>query len=369
MHFSGKTFTCTTIQYKISSYSLSLDFSVLGLRSVFIAFHCPIVDWFSIHLTNFLKRFFIILKIVLELFLEYFRLCMKALHAFSVRYRKIKLEFGIVAGNLWPLPVLCCLVLGLVTHGQGQQMDSFLPLTKDDIYSELLLPEILSHMAMKDDDRSAVNYPDMMEQSFKPRLDMALRSLPAVSLPEDYEFQGPANEDKPSHPSLRDQEFLQHSSLWGHQFVSGGGGELPNRIPPQIKTDANLPAYCNPPNPCPVGYHEEQGCLENFENTAIFSREYQAAQDCTCDHEHMFDCAGSQTAGDQSNDRVMASDLEKFLMHQFQTDNRLENSNTNPTLGVIKKLFHTQDPEDELNPFLAGDKLPIAAKKGLHVEE
>lgn len=22
-------------------------------------------------------------------------------------------------------------------------------------------------------------------------------------------------------PSLRDQEFLQHSSLWGHQFVTG----------------------------------------------------------------------------------------------------------------------------------------------------
>lgn len=27
------------------------------------------------------------------------------------------------------------------------------------------------------------------------------------------------------HPSIRDQEYLQHSSLWGHQFMSGGAAE------------------------------------------------------------------------------------------------------------------------------------------------
>jgi hypothetical protein len=27
------------------------------------------------------------------------------------------------------------------------------------------------------------------------------------------------------HPSLRDQEHSQHSSLWGYQFMSGGAGE------------------------------------------------------------------------------------------------------------------------------------------------
>lgn len=64
------------------------------------------------------------------------------------------------------------------------------------------------------------------------------------------------------HPSLRDQEFLQHSSLWGSQFMSGGAGEGIQRLKPEgtlknkqeIKTDATLPAYCNPPNPCPLGY-------------------------------------------------------------------------------------------------------------------
>jgi hypothetical protein len=55
--------------------------------------------------------------------------------------------------------------------------------------------------------------------------------------------------------------------LWGHQYVSGGAGEGPHRLKPQVKTDASLPAYCNPPNPCPVGYTEDQGCTLDFENT------------------------------------------------------------------------------------------------------
>jgi Neuroendocrine protein 7B2 precursor (Secretogranin V) len=30
------------------------------------------------------------------------------------------------------------------------------------------------------------------------------------------------------HPSLRDEEHMQHSSLWGYQFMSGGAGEGEN---------------------------------------------------------------------------------------------------------------------------------------------
>jgi len=59
-----------------------------------------------------------------------------------------------------------------------------------------------------------------------------------------------------SPPSLRDREFLQHSSLWSSPLdgpASGrqGGSGVPQQ---QIKTDPSLPAYCNPPNPCPIGY-------------------------------------------------------------------------------------------------------------------
>lgn len=76
--------------------------------------------------------------------------------------------------------------------------------------------------------------------------------------PLDYDAGGEFN----VHPSLRDQEFLEHSSLWGNQYVSGGAGEGKQRLKPEgnvknrqeVKTDGTLPAYCNPPNPCPVGY-------------------------------------------------------------------------------------------------------------------
>ena len=52
-----------------------------------------------------------------------------------------------------------------------------------------------------------------------------------------------------------------------------------NRVLPQLITllfsYSMLPAYCDPPNPCPIGYTEADGCIEDFENTSDFSRQYQ----------------------------------------------------------------------------------------------
>lgn len=128
-------------------------------------------------------------------------------------------------------------------------------------------------------------------------------------------------------PSLRDQEYLQHSSLWGGgsrpyasanvATAAAAGPVAPPRhmSQQQLKNnDATLPAYCNPPNPCPVGFTEEQGCQVNFENTASYSRDYQAAQECMCDGEHMFDCPGQEQ---QDTGRQINSDLESYLARQF----------------------------------------------------
>lgn len=106
----------------------------------------------------------------------------------------------------------------------------------------------------------------------------------------------------------------------GHQYVTGGTGEVGQhyfKLKP--KTDASLPAYCNPPNPCPVGFTEEQGCITQFENTAAFSRDYQGAQECMCDGEHMFDCAGPKD--NNTPNRQMTSELESFLARQFGEKN------------------------------------------------
>jgi len=88
----------------------------------------------------------------------------------------------------------------------------------------------------------------------------------------------------------------------------------------EAKTDAALPAYCNPPNPCPVGYAAEDGCLEQFENTAGFSRQFQASQDCMCDSEHMFDCpasAGRDLHSSGTGNDLIDTDLDR-IMEQIQ---------------------------------------------------
>lgn len=119
----------------------------------------------------------------------------------------------------------------------------------------------------------------------------------------------------------------------GHQYVTGGTGETgPYYFKLKPKTDASLPAYCNPPNPCPVGYTEDQGCINDFENTAAFSRDYQAAQECMCDGEHMFDCPGPKDPNKPS--RQMSSGLESFLARQFGEKN------------FVSKKWHTFEVSD-----------------------
>ena len=62
----------------------------------------------------------------------------------------------------------------------------------------------------------------------------------------------------------------------------------------QIKSSM-LPAYCDPPNPCPLGYtaqvssspilslfsnltYSQDGCIEDFENNSEFSQKYQVCR-------------------------------------------------------------------------------------------
>lgn len=261
---------------------------------------------------------------------------------------------------------LGCLVLLLGGAYGVQGYDS-----KDNIFADVLLSELLNRM----DNDMQVGYYDVdnvgelggvaaaAQSADKDNVDLVSRS--------EYARLCDGNSDcllrsANPNPSLRDQEFLQHSSLWGHQYVSGGMGEALNRYNTIVKTDASLPAYCNPPNPCPQGYDMEQqggNCITDFDNTAIYSREFQAAQDCTCDSEHMFDCADQENAAVAGSSEMNAA-MEKFLLHEFGKENALNNAN-----GVVKKTGHMAGlPLDALpNPFLQvgpEERLPIAAKKG-----
>lgn len=66
----------------------------------------------------------------------------------------------------------------------------------------------------------------------------------------------------------------------------------------------------------------EMNCLEEFENTAAFSRKYQAAQDCMCDTEHMFYCP--DLAGDSGSDEIVDGfddlDFNRFLQRTLQVN-------------------------------------------------
>jgi len=181
--------------------------------------------------------------------------------------------------------------------------------------------------------------------------------------------------------SLRDLEHLPHSSLWGHKYIGGGAGEgkqylspsgaLPNKE--EVKTDAVLPAYCDPPNPCPPGFAGDDGCLEEFDNTAEFSREFQARQNCLCDEDHMFSCPPNHRKASES----LRDDVEEFSQALNVLLDKAGIKDQHKTL--VAKKFHpnkrrakraaelthgTRQSRQHLNPYLQGERLRTVAKKG-----
>ncbi|KAG5895101.1 hypothetical protein JTB14_036376 [Gonioctena quinquepunctata] len=214
----------------------------------------------------------------------------------------------------------------------------YMPAGKDNFFSGYFLRDLVNRINGKGiSEGDGVSYLD-----FTDGLALDSRSLPRgleeePMFPLDYDTMRGFN----VHPR---EEYLQPSSLWGKQYISGGAGEGNQLLHPEgiknkqeVKTDSTLPAYCNPPNPCPVGYTEGQGCIVDFENTASFSRRYQASQDCMCDTEHMFECPNSNSMDDDNVD----------MMDDFG--------------------FNTLIKSKKINPFLMGEKLPVAAKKGNNV--
>ncbi|RNA28545.1 neuroendocrine 7B2 [Brachionus plicatilis] len=118
-----------------------------------------------------------------------------------------------------------------------------------------------------------------------------------------------ASYEDPKEP--REEETESHSSLIaGHQYVSGGAGEGKQYLRPdgeidnrdEVKSDEDLPAYCDPPNPCPIGYLGEDCDPRPFaEFTAEFSKNYQEQQNCMCDEDHN-EC--SKTVKPKSADKI-----------------------------------------------------------------
>ncbi|KAF6017491.1 hypothetical protein EB796_024207 [Bugula neritina] len=173
----------------------------------------------------------------------------------------------------------------------------------------------------------------------------------------------------------------------GFQYMSGGAGEGKQHLKPEgtvtnqqeVKTDATLPSYCRPPNPCPFGKTAADGCDENIPDTASFNKNYiqrqMLAGYCECDRDHMNaeSCAEVKN-GDisQSLDHMLDSILDK----QFGSTD-VENNPYSASAGekrtaltakkgsqhIIMKRSSGSDVRNVLNPYLTGLHLPIVAKK------
>ncbi|CAH1792004.1 unnamed protein product [Owenia fusiformis] len=190
--------------------------------------------------------------------------------------------------------------------------------------------------------------------------DMLLNNLyQMAALDPDYfesDGQPPLNDDSAmwqqalrneQREQLRDQEHEQNDpQLWGYQYISGGAGEGKQHLSPtgekenkqEVKSDDVLPFYCHPPNPCPYGYTEKDGCKEMVKDEKDFQQSYLHHQmgngECSCDKDHM-----DPTSCPQGGSTVDAQSAAE----QRELDN------------VIEQLLGDQNgPAD--NPFAAGEK-------------
>ncbi|PAV85885.1 hypothetical protein WR25_09135 isoform B [Diploscapter pachys] len=205
-------------------------------------------------------------------------------------------------------------------------------------------------------------------------LEMMIPLLAAlVVVSSAFDMKSPENMVMPSGDFVdlisRDAENLPEPVAFGHKFISGGAGEGSQKLKEEedfqqrqeIKSDNVLPAYCEPPNPCPVGYTAEQGCLEEFDNTAEFSRDYQAQQHCVCDQEHMFNCAEKE-ASDVG--QTLQDILDENGLHHNMIAKKFHEKRSSEELSPRKKRsVPTFEGHHKPNPFLQGEPLRTMQKK------
>jgi len=170
----------------------------------------------------------------------------------------------------------------------------------------------------------------------------------------------------------RDSESFPGPLAFGHKYITGGAGEGDQQLHEdsgfehreQVKSDNVLPAYCEPPNPCPVGFSANDGCLEEFENSADFSRNYQAQQQCLCDQEHMFNCPTKATATeyeDNLEEMLAKNGLHKSMIAKKFHETREEEPRRRKRSPQPQPYQHRR--YYNLNPYLAGAPLRGVAKK------
>lgn len=76
--------------------------------------------------------------------------------------------------------------------------------------------------------------------------------------------------------------------------------------------------------------------MEEFENSAEFSKEYQSSQECMCDSEHMFSCPGNT---DENELETLARSIQNEGLTLDNTLNHLMETMDKNHKVVAKKYF------------------------------
>jgi hypothetical protein len=94
--------------------------------------------------------------------------------------------------------------------------------------------------------------------------------------------------------------------------------------------DSDLPAYCDPPNPCPVGViSNDCESIPFGEYTAEFSKHYQGQQNCMCDDDHN-ECSKSNSNPSSASPSA----------HDLNLDDLIENIKKSVRNILIFIFFH-----------------------------
>jgi len=97
----------------------------------------------------------------------------------------------------------------------------------------------------------------------------------------------------------------------------------------KIRADKTKNFYCSPLNPCPKGYTEKDGCIENMENTANVNKKWiELQQDlglCECDKRHMNSCpVKSLLLSDKPSQQLTAENKIDGLVQQTVVAHRVK---------------------------------------------
>jgi hypothetical protein len=129
--------------------------------------------------------------------------------------------------------------------------------------NNILLRDLIERMGNELAEAAVDSYIDSRESP------PGVRNFPDKEIPLEMPLDYEGIEDINPKTSIRDQEYLRHSSLWSHQQLNNYKNNNRYRVKPVTpvkpegstdpgkseRAENQLPAYCTPPNPCPVEYN------------------------------------------------------------------------------------------------------------------